>query len=101
MSPNAVNENNRKVVFENLYPHIEDKTPPRLNEGDRVRLLKVKNIYEKGYTRSWGTKIYKITKALASSGVDFYEISDLEGNILPRKKYYWELNLVTRNDHKS
>ena len=99
MSPNAVNENNRKIVFKNLYPHSEDNTPPRLRKGDKVRLLKTKNIFEKGYTRSWGTQIYEISKALSSSGVDFYEISDLEGNKLPRKKYYWELNLVTKNDN--
>ena len=99
MSPNAVNDNNRKIVFQNLYPHSEDNTPPRLSEGDKVRLLKTKNIFEKGYTRSWSTRIYEITKALSSSGIDFYEISDLEGNAVPRKKYYWELNLVSKNDN--
>ena len=99
MSPNAVNENNRKIVFDNLYPNINDNTPPRLHKGDKVRLLKTKNIFEKGYTRSWTTNLYEITNTFSDGGVDYYEISDLEGNILPRKKYYWELNLVTKNDN--
>ena len=99
MSPNAVNENNRKIVFANLFPHIKDKTPPRLQRGDKVRLLKRKNLFDKGYSRSWSTAIYEIKTALSDAGVDYYEISDLQGNVLPRKKYYWELNLVIKNDN--
>ena len=98
MSPNDVNENNRSVVFHNLYPKVKDTSPPRLKAGDRVRLLKTKNIFEKGYTRSWSTDIYKIVNAYSQNTVDFYRISDLEGNILPRTKYYWEINLVTKSN---
>lgn len=99
MAPNQVTDENRKQVFANLYPKIKDNTPPRLKKGDRVRLLKTKNIFEKGYTRSWSTEIYVVEKTFSDDGVDYYTISDLEGNTLPRKKYYWELNLVTKNDH--
>lgn len=35
--------------------------------------------------------------AFNDSGVDYYTIKDTENNILSRKKYYWELNLVSRN----
>jgi len=61
--------------------------------------LKTKNVFEKGYARSWSTDIYTIEKSFVDSGVDYYTIADLEGNILPRNKYYWELNLVARNDN--
>lgn len=97
MAPNQVSEVNRKQVFQNLYPNANDNTKPRLNKGDHVRLLRTKGLFEKGYTRSWSTELYKITNALSDSGIDFYEIADLEGNPVPRKKYYWELNLVSRN----
>jgi len=99
MAPNEVSDENRKQVFRTLYPKQDDHTPPRLKKGDRVRLLKTKNIFSKGYTRSWTTEIYQIEKAYTDSGVDYYTVSDLEGNQLPRKKYYWELNLVTRHDN--
>jgi len=98
MAPDDVTDENRKQVFNNLYPKSKDNTPPRLNKGDQVRILRTKGIFEKGYTRSWSTEIYTIDQAYNESGVDFYKIRDLEGNILPRNKYYWELNLVTRND---
>jgi glutamate 5-kinase len=97
MEPINVNEDNKKKVFNSLYPKSMEQIRPRLNKGDQVRLLKDKNIFEKGYTRSWSLEIYKIEKTFSESTVDFYLISDSAGNILPRKKYYWELNLVTRN----
>ena len=97
MAPNMVTEENRLQVFRTLYPKTNDKTKPRLNTGDKVRVLKQKNIFEKGYTRSWSIEIYEVVKGFNDSGVDYYSIKDLEGNKLFRKKYYWELNLVSRN----
>ena len=97
MPPNKVTDENRLNVFRTLYPKTKDYTKPRLNKGDKVRVLKQKNLFEKGYTRSWSIEIYVIVKAYNDSGVDFYSIKDSEGNILSRKKYYWELNLVSRH----
>jgi hypothetical protein len=97
MAPNDVNDENRSKVFQTLYPNTKDNTKPRLNKGDQVRILKDKNIFEKSYTRSSTQEIYKIVKTFSESGVDFYNIADSEGNILSRKKYYWELNLDAKN----
>lgn len=98
MAPVEVNDNNRKEVFATMYPKLKDNTPPRLNKGDTVRILISKNIFEKGYTRSWSEEIYVIEKAFSDSSVDYYRIADLQGNTLPRNKYYWELNIVSKND---
>lgn len=97
MAPNDVNEDNRKQVFDTLFPKSHDKIEPRLKPGDRVRILREKNIFEKGYTRSWSLEIYRVSAAYSEDGVDFYKIEDLEGNKLERKLYYWQLNLVSRN----
>ncbi len=99
MRPIDVNDDNRRAVFQNLYPDAKENTTPRLQVGDKVRLLETKNIFGKGYTRSWTTAIYKVVKAFGESGVDYYQIEDPEGIILPRHKYYWELNLVAKNDN--
>ncbi len=96
MSPNAVNEDNRAIVYKTLYPKSLETSKPRLSPGDRVRLIKEKKIFEKGYTRGWSTEIYQITKAFTQGTVDYYKVADLDGNTLPRTKYYWELNLVTK-----
>ncbi len=99
MAPNDVNDQNRAKVFKTLYPLSKDNRAPRLAVGDLVRLLKPKTIFDKGYAQSWTEEIYKIVRASSESGVDFYKISDREGNILPRNKYYWELNLISRHDN--
>ena len=98
MAPNNVNENNRNEVFETLYPKSTNIEPPRLNVGDRVRLLKSRNIFTKGYQRAWTEELYKINNSYTSDGIDYYQISDLENNILPRKRYFWELNLVSSSN---
>ena len=98
MAPNAVNENNRKQVFKYLFPNIKLKTKPRLNVGDRVRLIKEKSIFDKGYKRAWSLEIFKVKEAFSRNGVDFYKIEDLTGVAVPRKKYYWELNRVSKHD---
>ena len=96
MAPKDVNEDNRAQVFKALFPKDRVKTKPRLSKGDRVRILIEKNIFEKGYTRSWSLNIYRIKEAISENDVDYYLVEDLEGNILPRKRYYWELNLVAQ-----
>ena len=98
MAPLDVNEGNREKVYKTLYPHLKDHIQPRLKIGDRVRLLEEKNIFQKGYKRSWSLEIYKIDKVYTQGAVDFYRIENQAGVVLPRKKYFWELNLVSRND---
>ena len=98
MAPNNVNENNRSDVFKTLYPNIHEHRPPRLSVGDTVRILKEKTLFDKGYTRNWSLELYKIKSIFTKSGIDFYRVEDLQKNILPKKKYFWELNLVSKND---
>ena len=80
---------------------MHDYFAPRLSKGDRVRTLKQKAPFEKGYTRVWSEEIYIIAKALTKAGVDYYKLSTIAGNLIPQTKYYWELNLVSKYDSKS
>lgn len=97
MRPDEVTLDNRQKVFRTLFPEAIDRTFPRLSIGQKVRLVKYKSLIEKGYTRRWSLELYKIVGAESRNFVDFYKISDLEGNILPGSKYYWELNPVKQN----
>ena len=94
MAPDDVNENNRKQVFNNLYPNLIFNSKPRLRVNTRVRLPDVKNIFQKGYKRGWTLEIFKVVASFSEGSVDYYTISDLAGNILPRKYYYFELNPI-------
>ena len=98
MAPVDVNDDNRAHVFKTLFPKDNIKTKPRLKKGDRVRILREKNIFEKGYSRSWSLEIYRIKEAISENEVDYYKVEDLSGNTLSRHRYYWQLNLVARDD---
>ena len=98
MAPSQVSGNNRDEVFQNLYPHSKIKVKPRLTKGSLVRLRVNKDLFTKGYKRNWSLEIYRIKRVFADSQADYYEIEDLQGNSIKRKKYYWELNLVGSND---
>ena len=71
-TPNSVTEKNQNEIFKKLYPKLELKTKPRLQKGDLVRLLVRKPFFQKGYTQSWTTELYKISEAKSNSGVDYY-----------------------------
>ena len=99
MPPGKVNENNREQVFKKSFPDIHLEIRPRLAVGNRVRIIKETGIFEKGYTINWSTEIYKITGVYQKAGGAWYRISDIAGNNLTKNKYYWELNIVSKDDH--
>lgn len=99
MAPVKVNLSNTEHVFKKLYKDYNLKTDPRLRIGDKVRVARLKTIFEKGYTRRWSLELYTIVSAKSRGGVDYYKVADQDGNVLPRQRYYFELNLVERNDH--
>ena len=94
MSPNQVTDENAENVFKKMFPDFHLVAKPRLKSGDRVRVLKEKSIFEKGYKQSWSDRIYLIAAVKQAAGRIWYKIKDQEGNIFPGIKYYWELNLV-------
>ena len=100
MSPDQVTDKNSKQVFEKLYPNIHLKVVPRLLVGDKVRILKEKSIFEKGYSKSWSEEIYRIRKVKQTAGRVWYEIETLNSERVPGIKYYWELNFINRENDR-
>ena len=98
MAPISVTLANREEVFKKMYPKHNLQTDTRLAVGDKVRITKLKTVFEKGYKRNWSIELYTIVSAKSSGGVDYYKIQDEDGNILPRQRYYYELNLVKKHD---
>ena len=96
VAPNQVSESNRKQVYKRLYPDLDLRTVCKLKEGDRVRKIINKDIYEKGYTRNWSEEIYIIDKVKQSNGVCYYYLKDHTNIRLPGIYYYYQLNLVSR-----
>ena len=62
IAPNQVSEKNRDAVYKRLYPDNLLRTVCKLKQGDKVRYLLEKEIYEKGYTKKWTEEIFQIFK---------------------------------------
>ena len=96
MTPNEVTWENRKQVFKLMYPKITDTIKCKLQVKDKVRVAIKKTIFEKGYTQNWSKEIFTVTKVKQRAGVCWYRIKDQAGNLYPKGKYYYDLNLVAR-----
>ena len=81
MTPtNASKKENELRVWRNLYhDHLEIKDiKPEFSVGDKVRISKKKNTFEKGYTTRWTEEIFTIVEVKRTSPVR-YRIADLNG----------------------
>ena len=97
MAPQAVNNDNRDQVYKKLYPDNTLTTVCKLQVKDKVRILREKEHFEKGYTKSWSDQIYVITKVLQSNKVCWYHLSELNGTKVDGIFYYYQLNKVGHN----
>lgn len=97
MAPIDVNDNNIREVWYNLYGDIINnkikKQPPKLKEGDYVRISKEKMKFEKGYEQNWSEEIFVIKKVILRKPV-VYEIKDLKEEDIRGTFYEKELQKV-------
>ena len=101
LAPLDVTSEKRKLVYKRLYPKSMITVECRLKVGDKVRKLREKKDYEKGYTQNWSDEIYEIAKVLQRHAVCWYKLRDLSGGVLEGIWYYYQLNLVASNENKS
>ena len=94
MAPIDVNDKNREPVFKHLFPDIDIKPKPRLKIGDKVRILKPKSIFEKGYKQNWSDETYTVVKYKSVANRVWYRIRDIHGTTLKKIFYYYELNPI-------
>jgi len=59
----ATNPENKSIILNNLYSKIQPLSlKPTMNAGDRIRIHKYKNIFEKGYTPKWTKEKFVVDK---------------------------------------
>lgn len=91
MKPKDVQENTQIKTYDYL------KIKPRkykFHIGDIVRISKYKSIFEKGYTPSWSTELFKIVKVKITNPPT-YLLESLEGD--PIKGCFYEAELQKTN----
>ena len=99
--PDDVSSENRELVYKKLYPQNTLTIVCKLKIGDKVRKIKDKTLFEKGYTENWSEEIYRICSARQSNSVCWYKLENLAGEEQDGIWYYYQLNLVARNDNQS
>lgn len=85
MKPIDVNDKNYKPNANDIYP-----TKAKFSIGDKVRISKLKGIFEKGYTANWSTELFEIEDVIYSDPIT-YKLKDIKGNFyeheLQKTKY--------------
>ena len=97
--PNVVYKIPSEKIYKKLYPNRNISILCRLNIGDKVRKIREKSIFEKGYTENWSTEIYRVKSVRQSNSVCWYKIEHLNGEKVPGIWYYYQLSLVAKNDN--
>ena len=88
----ASKKKNELTVWRNLYPDrykIHDLTP-KFSVGEKVRIIKKKKPFEKGYTTRWTEEIFTITEIQNTDPIT-YKIVDLNGEEIKGSFYEPEL----------
>ena len=89
--PIEVNKKNEKEIFETVYKLPKITTKPRFHIGDKVRISKYKNIFDKGYTTNFSHEIYTIEEIIPSFPISTYILKDNENKVLKGSFYSHEL----------
>jgi len=82
----------KQINYENMNKNelTQRKQTPRFKLGDRVRIFKYKDLFEKGYTASWTNEVFKISEVIQSSPIT-YRIKDLNEEDIEGRFYENEL----------
>ena len=100
MAPSEVNQSNEGEVLNNLYGKLYDgkRGKAKLKEGDFVRVIASKGIFEKGYKGYWTEEIFIIEKVKSAAAPQImYKLKEWGGEVLKGSYYEKELQLVDKD----
>src|SRR5688572_20565395 len=87
---------NEKVVWMNLYgDEISEPIVPKFSAGDKVRITKKKNVFEKGYTPRWTEEMFAVSE-VQYTNPPTYKITDYNGEEIKGSFYEQELQKTTQ-----
>lgn len=100
MKPADVNEENATLVWERLYGKSarNRKTIFNINEGDRVRVSKVKGQFEKGYLPNWSREEFFVDKINKKFLPSMLTLKDYRGDVIEGNFYGDEVQKIHRDD---
>ena len=98
MKPTQVTKANESKVWDTLYSgDVQKQVRFKFQVGDRVRISKVKRMFEKSYLPNFTEEMFTVYKRFARQ-VPVYKLKDDAGEILDATFYEAELQKVIKND---
>ena len=98
MSPVSVNVKNEGIVRQKLFQKHPEKPTWRFDIGQRVRISKRKQAFEKGYLPGWSEEIFIISKKFPTTPVT-YAIKDMSDEEIKGRFYEPEIQLIIKEDN--
>ena len=86
---------NEKTVLFNLYGDTPPQRKPKFKVGDKVRIVKKKTTFEKGYTPNWTEEVFEIIEIQNTNPVT-YRIKDWNGDEIDGSFYGQELQKTSQ-----
>jgi len=96
MAPNEVTLDNSQQVAHRMYPAKSDPQW-KFEIGDKVRIVKHKNIFAKGYMKNWTDELFLITIRYPSNPAT-YGLKDLLREEIKGRFYEQEIQKVVKKD---
>ena len=93
----ASKKSNENIVRNKLYNFKIANKKPKFSIGDRVRVLLLKNTFEKSYTSNWSGEIF-IIDDIKTSNVHYYFLKDIQGEKIDGMFYEQELLKTKQSD---
>ena len=98
MKPTQVTKANQSKVWDTLYSgDVQKQVRFKFQVGDRVRISKVKRMFEKSYLPNFTEEMFTVYKRFARQ-VPVYKLKDDAGEILEGTFYELELQKIIKND---
>ncbi|XP_015123511.1 uncharacterized protein LOC107045691 [Diachasma alloeum] len=99
MKPKDVTAAHEKYLLHHVFGQLKTYNTKKIKfkVGDKVRVSKYKNVFQKGYTPNWTTEIFTISQVVKTNPVT-YKLTDYEDNPIEGGFYQEELTRVTNPD---
>jgi len=92
----ASKKENEERVYRNLYQEFERRPiHAKFKTGDKVRILKKKGLFEKGFTPNWTEEVFTVSKIQRTNPVT-YKITDYNGEEIQGTFYEQELQKTSQ-----
>ena len=97
--PKDINASNvAEVRDENMRKRKKVTTKSDIKVGDKVRISKVKSVFEKGYLPNWTEEIFTVESINTKFSPISYKLKDYNGEVIEGSFYRYEIQPIIHED---